>query len=90
MSALKKTSLYNIIFILICGSLFLFLWNAPPETTAFLPHDEDHEKFMTMKKKQAEKFCGECHGPDKIYPLPENHPPKYRCLFCHKRVPKGK
>jgi hypothetical protein len=38
-----------------------------------------------MDKKAAEKFCEECHNPEGVAPLPENHPPKYRCLFCHKR-----
>jgi hypothetical protein len=27
----------------------------------------------------------ECHSPDGVFPLPDGHPPKYRCLFCHKR-----
>ncbi|NOQ46442.1 MAG: hypothetical protein GQ559_07195 [Desulfobulbaceae bacterium] len=81
----QKTILYNIIFLAVCAGLFLFLWNAPPETTASLPHDENHERFMPMKKKTAEKFCNDCHGPDGESALPEDHPPKYRCLFCHKR-----
>ncbi len=81
----KKTIVYNILFLAICAGLFLFLWNAPPETTAHLPNDEDHERFMPMKKKEAEKYCGECHAEDGVAPLPEDHPPKYRCLFCHKR-----
>ena len=51
MAAKKKTLIYNIIFVLVCGGLFLFLWNAPPETTAHLPHDEIHEKFMPMGKR---------------------------------------
>ncbi len=83
----KNILLYNILFVLICGSLFAILWVAPPETTAHLPHDQDHEKFMDMGKKEAEKYCTECHAPDQVMPLPEDHPPKYRCLFCHKRVP---
>ncbi|MBU0483490.1 MAG: hypothetical protein KKB30_03115 [Proteobacteria bacterium] len=77
--------IYNIMFIAVCVALFLFLWNAPPETTTRLPHDSDHESFHTMDKKAAEKFCGECHNPDGVRPLPEGHPPKYRCLFCHKK-----
>ena len=81
----KKTLLYNIIFIVFCGGMFLFLWNAPEESTAFIPHDENHEKFFVMGKKEAEKFCESCHNPDGVSPLPEDHPPKYRCLFCHKR-----
>ncbi len=81
----NKTLIYNLIFIFVCVSGFLFLWNAPPESTTFLPHDEDHEKFFPMGKKEAEKFCDACHNPDGVYPLPEDHPPKYRCLFCHKK-----
>lgn len=81
----KNILIYNIIFLLFCGAAFMFLWNAPPETTAFLPHDEIHERFFPMKKKEAEKFCEECHNPKGEAPLPADHPPKYRCLFCHKR-----
>lgn len=82
----KKTALINILFIVLCGGILLFLYNAPEETTAFLPKDEAHGRFHAIeKKKEAEKFCSECHDKDKVAPLPENHPPKYRCLFCHKR-----
>ncbi len=80
-----KIILFNILFIAVCAGIFLFLWNAPPETTRKIPHDEDHLRFVEMKKKAAEKFCGDCHGEKGVYPLPETHPPKYRCLFCHKR-----
>lgn len=85
----KKNLIYNILFIVVCGSLFLFLWNAPPDTTAHLPNDENHKRFMPMGKKEAEKFCTDCHAPDKEAPLSEDHPPKYRCLFCHKRDNQG-
>lgn len=81
----KKTLIYNLLFIFVCGGLFLFLWNAPPETTKRLPHDETHISFHQMAKKEAEKYCAECHNPDGKAPLPEGHPPKYRCLFCHKK-----
>ena len=81
----KNILIYNLIFILVCDGLFLFLWRAPEETTKYLPNDEDHVRFMKMEKKAAEKFCGECHSPDGVAPLDDDHPPKYRCLFCHKR-----
>ena len=81
----KNILFYNLLFIGICAGLFLFLWNAPEETTKHLPNDEIHAKFMELGKKEAEKFCEECHNPEGDAPLPENHPPKYRCLFCHKR-----
>ena len=81
----KNILLYNLIFIVVCGGLFLFLYKAPEETTKHLPNDDNHAKFMKMDKKEAEKFCEECHSPEGEVPLPEDHPPKYRCLFCHKR-----
>ncbi len=82
---LKKTLLYNLIFLGACAGIFLFLWNAPEETTTHLPDNENHARFMKMDKKEAEKFCEDCHSPDGEVPLPKDHPPKYRCLFCHKR-----
>lgn len=81
----KNILIYNIIFIVVCAGIFMFLWNAPEETTKHLPNDEDHAKFLQMDKKTAEKFCEECHSPQGVAPLPADHPPKYRCLFCHKR-----
>lgn len=84
----KKTIwLLNIIFALACVAIFLFLLRAPKETTAFLPQDEIHAPFYLIKsKKEAEQSCLDCHGPTGDAPLEEGHPPKYRCLFCHKRI----
>ncbi|MCK5340077.1 MAG: hypothetical protein KAJ60_03335 [Desulfobulbaceae bacterium] len=81
----KNLLLYNIIFLGCCIGIFLFLWNAPPETTPKLPHDDEHNRFFEMPKKVAEKECDACHSSDGDVPRPENHPPKYRCLFCHKK-----
>ncbi len=81
----KNTLLYNIIFLAAGAGILIFLALAPPESTVKLPHDEIHEKFFSMHKKEAEQFCTSCHNPDGDKPLPEGHPPKYRCLFCHKR-----
>jgi hypothetical protein len=81
----KKIWLYNGLFVIGCAAIFLFLWNAPEETTAMLPKDENHARFLTMDKKEAEKLCEECHNPNGEAPLAKDHPPKYRCLFCHKR-----
>lgn len=83
-----KTIVYNLLFVFFGASLLFFLWIAPPETTPKLPHDNNHERFMSMEKKEAIKFCKECHGPKGIKPLPEDpkkHSPSYRCLLCHKR-----
>lgn len=81
----NKNLFYNAAFIIVCVSIFVFLWNAPKETTARLPQDQDHSDFLSMDKKEAEKFCGECHSEEGRTPLSVEHPPKYRCLFCHKK-----
>lgn len=82
----KKTWWLNLLFLAGGAALLVFLWNAPPESTKKLPHNRDHERFFAMDKKAAEKFCEECHHPQGAVPLPADHPPKYRCLFCHKRT----
>ena len=76
------------IFLLIgAAALLVFLAMAPEETTQPVPKDEIHQKFYDIVKadgkKAAEKFCEDCHNEDDM-PLSEDHPPKFRCLFCHK------
>ena len=84
----KPTTILNITFILFCSALLFFLYLAPEETTPFLPHDSTHEPFHMIKsKKEAEKSCLSCHGDNFENALPDSHPSKNRCLFCHKREP---
>lgn len=85
-SSKNKTRILNVAFIISALAIVFFLWRAPEETTSKLPHDENHEKFHAIKsKKEAEKSCSGCHEEGGEAPLPADHPPKYRCLFCHKR-----
>ena len=78
--------LLNTSFFLVGLAILLFLWFAPEESTAPLPHDATHLPFHNIAdKKEAEKNCLDCHGESRVAPLPSNHPPPYRCLFCHKR-----
>ncbi|MFV0437318.1 MAG: hypothetical protein ACK5PS_08005 [Desulfopila sp.] len=82
----KTVALLNIAFLLSLAAILLFLYLAPQETTSHLPKDEIHAPFYAIEsKREAEKSCLDCHGDDGIAPLAENHPPKFRCLFCHKR-----
>ncbi len=76
------------ILVLIGGLIIIaILWMAPEETTKHLPKDEIHSKFYPLVqkegKKAAEKFCQNCHNKNQI-PFPADHPPKFRCIFCHK------
>lgn len=81
----KRTLIYNIIFLIAGGAILLFLLNAPPESTSKIPYDDIHSKYYPMGKKEAEKECESCHNPEGMAPMPQGHPPKYRCLFCHKK-----
>lgn len=81
----QKNLFVNGLFLAAGLAILGFLLDAPPETTKPLPHDQNHERFMAMDKKEAEQHCESCHGPGKEAPLSPTHPPKYRCLFCHKR-----
>ena len=75
---------YHLAFVAVMAAILAFLWNAPPETTARVPFDKTHQRFYTMKRREAERFCEKCHNPKGEVPLPKGHPPKFRCLFCHK------
>lgn len=69
--------------------ILVVLWMAPEESTAPVPKDEDHARFYSIVKEQgkkaAEKFCLDCHN-DEGVPFSPDHPPKSRCLFCHKVI----
>lgn len=54
--------------------------NAPGPDASFMK-----KMFFKPAKKDAEKLCEPCHQQNNIK-LPPNHPPKYRCLFCHKLI----
>ncbi len=77
----------DLLLIAIGAAILIFLWAAPEETTTHVPYDDTHKKFYDIVqndgKKAAEKFCEDCHNDDGV-PFPEGHPPKSRCLFCHK------
>jgi hypothetical protein len=81
----KKTYFFHAAFIIVCVSIFLFLWNAPPETTAKMPRDEIHIPFYDIERQAAEQKCDSCHGAEGLAPLSPEHPAPYRCLFCHKK-----
>ncbi len=75
--------------LLLLGAVLLvaFLWMAPDETTTHMPKDDNHLRLYKIMqeegKKAAEKFCEDCHNQDGV-PFPKDHPPKNRCLLCHK------
>ena len=78
---MDKKKLFNWGFLIASILILIILLSAPKATTPPLPKTDNHKKFFNMSKKEAEKFCEDCHKN-----LPKNHPPKYRCLFCHKVI----
>jgi len=86
----KRTLIIDLGLVIVAAIVLFFLFRAPPETTAHVPYDQDHQKYYDIVhaegKKAAEKFCEDCHNPDGV-PFAENHPGTRRCLLCHKLDP---
>jgi hypothetical protein len=87
----KKDLLFLAMAVIVL-SLVFFL--SGKETTRKVPRDEAHRAAYgvlekTGSKREAEKTCEECHNGRQI-PLPKGHPPKNRCLLCHKMTSPGK
>ena len=77
--------------LLLLGAVVIIavLWMAPAETTKRVPKNDIHQRmydtFNTQGKKAAGELCQECHNDDGV-PFPKDHPPKPRCLLCHKLI----
>jgi hypothetical protein len=68
--------------------LLVFILVSGKEKTRKVPYDAVHRPFYekmkkTGSKKETEQGCESCHN-EKVVPFPKGHPPKNRCLFCHK------
>ncbi|MBC8208138.1 MAG: hypothetical protein H8E79_03085 [Desulfobulbaceae bacterium] len=85
--AKKKNTLFlNVAFVAVGAVILVFFLRAPEVTTPRLPHDEIHDPFRPMKKREADKQCESCHYPQGEAPMPAVHPiTTERCLFCHRR-----
>lgn len=87
--SLKKRDLIFVALVLVVFGVFYAI--SGETKTKRLPMDETHSRFYPMVKeqgkKETEKFCKECHLSERV-PLPKDHPPPFRCLFCHKLIEK--
>lgn len=81
---IKRRDWFFIVLVVAVFATFALI-SGEPKTTR-VPHDENHERFFQIVredgKKAAEKYCTDCHND--AMPFPEDHPPAFRCLFCHK------
>lgn len=89
MRFLMRISGKDWLFLALMGAvLIIFILISGEEKTVKVPFDETHRPFYetmekTGSKREAEKGCETCHNESSM-PFPKNHPPKNRCLFCHK------
>lgn len=84
-----KISRKDVLFLaIICAVLAVVILISGEETTRKVPNDGLHRPAYdvlakTGSKREAEKGCESCHN-DRQVRFPANHPPKNRCLLCHK------
>ena len=72
----RNMILLNTLFCLVALGILMFLINAPEKSTTPLPHNDDHQRFYGMKKKEAEQYCLDCNGENGVHPLSPEHPSK--------------
>jgi len=84
MALQKRDLIFVAIVVVVLGTFFLI---SGKDKTTRVPFDEIHKEYYPVVrnegKKAAEVFCKQCHTEEKL-PFPAGHPPKFRCLFCHK------
>lgn len=69
----------NLVFyggaLLMVGSLALL---SGARKTRYVPQDENHPRPLVVTQ------CRDCHAPGKVAPQSANHPPKEKCMLCHR------
>jgi len=73
----------NLVFfggtLLVVGTL-AFLAKGRP--TRYVPLDEHHPRPLVVA------LCRDCHAPGKMAPQGPKHPPKEKCMLCHRDAAK--
>lgn len=84
-----KISRKDVLFlVIICAVLAVVILISGKETTKKVPYDELHRPAYEVfaksgSKREAEQGCEACHNDQQVR-FPADHPPKNRCLLCHK------
>jgi hypothetical protein len=60
---------------LMVGTLWLV---ARPRPFRYVPLDEHHPRPLAVAA------CRDCHAPGKMAPQSAKHPPKDKCMLCHR------
>ena len=82
----RKIWLLNLLFLLVGAGILFLLWLAPPASTPVIAIVVEVCRLLSGSSCAAELECLARDGPEMSNPLPKQHPPPYRCLFCHRRA----
>ena len=72
----KDLAVYGALVLVVLAVLYILSWDNAPG----IPSDDLHAVV------EEEIACLRCHSPSAEAPLGRKHPPKERCLLCHKRL----
>jgi len=75
MTRLQKNLVFYGGALLMVGTLALL---SGARKSRYVPLDEHHPRPLVVEG------CRECHAPGKMAPQPATHPPKEKCLLCHR------
>lgn len=82
----RKNLVFLLVTILVGVTLFLLPFFS--KVSAPIPKDSRHTAAYDPKKPLLNPDeCFVCHGPKGTVPLPQRHPPKVQCLYCHVVTP---
>ncbi len=75
MTRLQKNLVFYGGTLLVVGTLALL---AGSREKRYVPIDDNHPRPLAVAR------CVDCHAPGKMAPQPEGHPPKDKCMLCHR------
>lgn len=75
MTKVQKNFIFYGGALLVIGTLALL---SGSRTTRYVPVDDHHPRPLAVEG------CRECHAPGKMAPQSPKHPPKEKCMLCHR------
>lgn len=75
MTKLQKSLIFYGGTLLVVLTLALLAKGRPAR---YVPVNDDHPRPLAVEK------CLDCHGPGQVAPRAPDHPPKDKCMLCHR------
>lgn len=75
MTKLQKSLIFYGGTLLVVVTLALLAKGRP---TRYVPVDDHHPRPLAVEQ------CRDCHAPGKMAPQTAKHPPKEKCMLCHR------